>query len=220
MILAEVTTCRETLFWSLLFLWSQQQKKVLLLEYAQHKQGHFPSLSVFLLVSLLSHIYYCFWGTSMQLVDVENHQSLVLLQAMLRSAVSRAILVEWTYQSLLKSSQVVAATIEKIALLSLSEWLAKWDRTSDKPSRKSLRTASQIHSCQYGWIVWLDCCSVDVQPILCQNETWKSFAKRLKLCFWSCHFLCIAVNLSKTRCCKLLTAVDQFWPSLYASAVE
>ena len=220
MILAEVSTCRETLFWSLLFLWSQQQKKVLLLEYAQHKQGHFPSLSVFLLVSLLSHIYYCFWGTSMQLVDVENHQSLVLLQAMLRSAVSRAILVEWTYQSLLKSSQVVAATIGKIALLSLSEWLAKWDRTSDKPSRKSLRTASQIHSCQYGWIVWpglLQCwCAANSVP----NETWKRFRKRLKLCFWSCHFLCIAVNLSKTRCCKLLTAGRSVLAELYASAVE
>jgi hypothetical protein len=35
-----------------------------------------------------------------------------------------------------------------------------------------------------------------------------------------CDFLRITVNLSKTRCCKFLTAVDQFWPSLYARAAE
>ena len=75
---AEVSTCRETLFWSLLFLRSQQQKKSLCLNMRNTNRGTFP-LSVSLLVSLLSNICYCFWGTSMQLVDVENHQSLVLL---------------------------------------------------------------------------------------------------------------------------------------------
>jgi len=51
----------------------------------------------------------------------------------------------WPSESLLKSAKVVAATIEKIAL-PLSEWLAKWDRTSDEPTRKSLRTRNQNES--------------------------------------------------------------------------
>ena len=49
----------------------------------------------------------------------------------------------------------------------------------------------------------------------------KGFAKkRWNYTSEAVTFLRITVNLSKTRCCKFLTAVDQFWPSLYARVAE